>query len=190
MADSHPAATAHDRQTSRVNPPSPSSPEAFVLYFAANVNGRCADGHLREYSTMPIDRTSISEADAVGDKVHASIRQLYSIPRSLTGNGVRETLAVLAGDFRSLCKRRRPAPMCSTGSCHGSGTSETRGSRRRTASPRTVPGLVASTCSVTASRSTRSCRGTSFWSNFHRPGAPRPCSVPDVVLGRSAGAFV
>ena len=87
MADSHPAATAHDRQTSRVNPPSPSSPEAFVLYFAANVNGRCADGCT--YASIRPCRSTGHPSRTADDRRRVSctpsIRQLYPIPRSLTG---------------------------------------------------------------------------------------------------------
>jgi len=47
---------------------------------------------------MPIDWDSVSDPAAVGDELVELMRELFSIPRSLTGNGVRETLAVLARD--------------------------------------------------------------------------------------------
>src|SRR6187397_1636890 len=48
---------------------------------------------------MPIDWTSISQDVRIGEDLHDRIRELYPIPRSLTGDGVRETLAVLGRDL-------------------------------------------------------------------------------------------
>ena len=48
---------------------------------------------------MPIDLTSITRDETVGDELYGLIRELYPIPRSLTGDGVRETLAVLGRDL-------------------------------------------------------------------------------------------
>ena len=45
---------------------------------------------------MPIDWNTVPSADAVGEELVALMRELYPIPRSLTGPGVRDTLAVLA----------------------------------------------------------------------------------------------
>jgi aminopeptidase-like protein len=42
---------------------------------------------------MPIDWTTVPEADAVGRELHALMAELFPIPRSLTGDGVRATLA-------------------------------------------------------------------------------------------------
>ena len=191
MADSHPAATAHDRQTSRVAPPFPLIPrQESCSTSQALVNDRFPASPLAaQYfiRPLPIDWTSIPDDETVGAELYALIRELYPIPRSLTGEGVRETLAVLARDLPLDVVRRRPAPRCSTGSCHGSGTSATRGSRRRTGVTSHGSGTRRSTCSVTASRSTRSCRGTSFWSIFSPTRSTRTGSVPDVVLGRALG---
>jgi aminopeptidase-like protein len=48
--------------------------------------------------TMPIDWSKVPEPEEVGRDLHALMRELFPIPRSLTGNGVRETLARLARD--------------------------------------------------------------------------------------------
>ncbi len=45
---------------------------------------------------MPIDWNTVPDADSVGSELIELMRELYPIPRSLTGNGVRDTLAVLA----------------------------------------------------------------------------------------------
>ena len=55
--------------------------------------------HVARYSTMPIDWTTIERSETVGEELHDLIRELYPIPRSLTGDGVRETLAVLGRDL-------------------------------------------------------------------------------------------
>jgi aminopeptidase-like protein len=47
---------------------------------------------------MPIDWTTVPEADAVGHELHALMAELFPIPRSLTGDGVRATLARIAED--------------------------------------------------------------------------------------------
>ena len=47
---------------------------------------------------MPIDWTTVPEADAVGRELHALMAELFPIPRSLTGNGVRATLARIGQD--------------------------------------------------------------------------------------------
>jgi len=47
---------------------------------------------------MPIDWTTVPEADAVGRELHALMAELFPIPRSLTGDGVRATLARLGRD--------------------------------------------------------------------------------------------
>jgi aminopeptidase-like protein len=46
-------------------------------------------------ATMPIDWSRVPEADAVGHDLHTLMEELFPIPRSLTGDGVRETLAVI-----------------------------------------------------------------------------------------------
>src|SRR5262249_43314406 len=48
--------------------------------------------------TMPIDWTTVPEADTVGHELHALMAELFPIPRSLTGNGVRATLARIGQD--------------------------------------------------------------------------------------------
>ena len=45
---------------------------------------------------MPIDWDDTPDAETVGEESIALMRELFPIPRSLTGDGVRETLAVLA----------------------------------------------------------------------------------------------
>jgi aminopeptidase-like protein len=45
---------------------------------------------------MPIDWNTVPDAATVGDELIELMRELFPIPRSLTGDGVRETLAVLA----------------------------------------------------------------------------------------------
>jgi hypothetical protein len=47
---------------------------------------------------MPIQWDTASAPDAVGQELHELMRELFPIRRSLTGDGVRETLAVLARD--------------------------------------------------------------------------------------------
>src|SRR5215472_16394572 len=48
---------------------------------------------------MPIDWTTVADARDVGEELLALMRELFPIPRSLTGNGVRETLAVLGREL-------------------------------------------------------------------------------------------
>ncbi len=48
--------------------------------------------------TMPIDWTTVPEADAVGRELHALMAELFPVPRSLTGDGVRATLERLGRD--------------------------------------------------------------------------------------------
>jgi aminopeptidase-like protein len=45
---------------------------------------------------MPINWNTVPSGDTVGEELVALMRELYPIPRSLTGRGVRETLAVLS----------------------------------------------------------------------------------------------
>jgi aminopeptidase-like protein len=47
---------------------------------------------------MPIDWESVPEADRVGEELLDLMRELFPLRRSLTGDGVRETLRVLARD--------------------------------------------------------------------------------------------
>jgi aminopeptidase-like protein len=47
---------------------------------------------------MPIDWTTVPDPDAVGAELIELMRELWPLPRSLTGDGVRATLAVLARD--------------------------------------------------------------------------------------------
>src|SRR6185437_14047507 len=47
---------------------------------------------------MPIDWEAAGDADAVGAELVELMRELYPVPRSLTGDGVRETLAIFARD--------------------------------------------------------------------------------------------
>src|SRR5690348_9618722 len=47
---------------------------------------------------MPIDWDTVPAPEAVGQELHALMGELFPIQRSLTGDGVRETLAVLARD--------------------------------------------------------------------------------------------
>src|SRR5207249_2292177 len=44
---------------------------------------------------MPIDWDSVPALDAVGEELLELMRELFPVPRSLTGDGVRETLRVL-----------------------------------------------------------------------------------------------
>jgi aminopeptidase-like protein len=48
---------------------------------------------------MPIDWNTVPEPAAVGEELVELMRELLPIPRSLTGDGVRETLAVLGRDL-------------------------------------------------------------------------------------------
>jgi aminopeptidase-like protein len=48
---------------------------------------------------MPIDWTTVPDADAVGGELHRLMEELFPIPRSLTGEGVRSTLARLGHDL-------------------------------------------------------------------------------------------
>jgi aminopeptidase-like protein len=47
---------------------------------------------------MPIDWNVIPEPSTVGEELVELMRELFQLPRSLTGSGVRDTLAVLARD--------------------------------------------------------------------------------------------
>ena len=61
---------------------------------------------------------------AAGGLRSARRSSLGPIPRrSITGDGVRQTLAASASGSRSRCTRCRPAPRSSTGPCRASGTS-------------------------------------------------------------------
>jgi len=48
---------------------------------------------------MPIDWNSVPEPSTVGEELLELMRELFPFPRSLTGSGVRDTLAVLAHDL-------------------------------------------------------------------------------------------
>ena len=48
---------------------------------------------------MPIDWDTVPDAGDVGEELLELMRELFPIPRSLTGDGVRETLAVLAREI-------------------------------------------------------------------------------------------
>ena len=48
---------------------------------------------------MPIDWETVPDADAVGEELIELMRELFPFPRSLTGDGVRDTLAVLAREL-------------------------------------------------------------------------------------------
>ena len=48
---------------------------------------------------MPIDWSTVPQADQVGRDLHQSMAELFPLPRSLTGDGVRRTLAALARDL-------------------------------------------------------------------------------------------
>src|SRR5262245_12681587 len=47
---------------------------------------------------MPINWDTTSDGDAMGEELVELMRELYPLPRSLTGDGVRRTLAVLGRD--------------------------------------------------------------------------------------------
>ena len=47
---------------------------------------------------MPIDWDTVPDGDAVGEELLALMAELFLLPRSLTGDGVRKTLAVLGRD--------------------------------------------------------------------------------------------
>jgi aminopeptidase-like protein len=48
---------------------------------------------------MPIDWNSVPEPSTVGEELLELMRELFPLPRSLTGSGVRDTLAILARDL-------------------------------------------------------------------------------------------
>src|SRR4051812_45271576 len=48
---------------------------------------------------MPIDWNTVPEPAAIGEELVDLMRELFPIPRSLTGDGVRDTLAVLGRDL-------------------------------------------------------------------------------------------
>jgi aminopeptidase-like protein len=48
---------------------------------------------------MPIDWDTVPSGETIGREVLERMRELFPLPRSLTGHGVRETLAVLARDI-------------------------------------------------------------------------------------------
>jgi aminopeptidase-like protein len=48
---------------------------------------------------MPIDWDTVPSSAAIGDELLELMRELFPIPRSLTGDGVRQTLAALARDI-------------------------------------------------------------------------------------------
>src|SRR4026209_1082175 len=47
---------------------------------------------------MPIDWTTVPDADVVGRELHGLMAELYPLPRRLTGNGVRATLTRIGED--------------------------------------------------------------------------------------------
>jgi aminopeptidase-like protein len=47
---------------------------------------------------MPIDWTTVPEAEAIGRELHALMAELFPVPRSLTGDGVRATLERIGRD--------------------------------------------------------------------------------------------
>ena len=129
---------------------------------------------------MPIDWKTVPEPREVGDELLAFMRELFPIPRSLTGDGVRETLAVLAREYRSRSSRRPRARRCSTGRFRASGTSAAPGSRGLTRHGSSTRPTRPYTFSATASRR---CR--------RRPrGAPRsrlhPRDDPDLIPYRTS----
>jgi aminopeptidase-like protein len=48
---------------------------------------------------MPVDWSKVADPDVVGRELHALMSELFPIPRSLTGDGVRATLGILARDI-------------------------------------------------------------------------------------------
>jgi aminopeptidase-like protein len=48
---------------------------------------------------MPIDWREVPQVDAIGEELLAVMEELFPLPRSLTGDGVRSTLAVLAREL-------------------------------------------------------------------------------------------
>lgn len=48
---------------------------------------------------MPIDWDTVPDAEAIGEELLALMRELFPIPRSLTGRGVRDTLDVLSREI-------------------------------------------------------------------------------------------
>ena len=48
---------------------------------------------------MPVDWSTVPEPDLVGRELHESMAELFPLPRSLTGDGVRATLAILGRDL-------------------------------------------------------------------------------------------
>jgi aminopeptidase-like protein len=48
---------------------------------------------------MPINWDTVPDDDAVGEEMLELMRELFPLPRSLTGDGVRQTLAVLAREI-------------------------------------------------------------------------------------------
>ena len=51
---------------------------------------------------MDSKSSSVTESTATGDKMYALIEELFPICRSLTGNGVRETLTILKRELPGL----------------------------------------------------------------------------------------
>ncbi len=48
---------------------------------------------------MPVDWSNVADPQVVGRELHALMSELFPIPRSLTGDGVRATLGILARDI-------------------------------------------------------------------------------------------
>ena len=51
------------------------------------------------FAAMPIDWDTVPPAESLGEELLELMRELFAFPRSLTGDGVRETLGVLARDI-------------------------------------------------------------------------------------------
>ena len=122
------------------------------------------------------------EATEMGELLHARMTELYPLPRSLTGDGVRASLALLGTSSTSSATRFPPAPRPSTGRSTTSGTSATRRSpthgRRGSSTSRAQPARGRLQRARARDVTLRRARP-----HLHSlPGPPRLDPVPDLLL--------
>ena len=137
---------------------------------------------------MPIDWTSIPDDDTVGEKLHGRIRELYPIPRSLTGDGVRRTLAVIGSDLPlDVVETPIGDPGLRLGRPARVERPRRMGRGAGRQAPREVLRLVAQSARLQRpGRRHADARGAAR-ARLHGSSASRPRAVPHLVLGRALG---
>ena len=109
------------------------------------------------------------------------------LPRSLTGAGVRETLAVLGRELPLEMSRRLRATPSSTGRSRANGRFAVVGSTGRTERASSTSPTRRCTSSATARPWIRRSPSRRYASTCSRIRRPRPRPVPHLVLGRALG---